>query len=320
MPRVHIKPKTDAPRDTGRGALDLVDQSSPPHTEPTTATTATTAISEATADLVGQRRKNEIAAEELFAKLAADGVLSGDERNFVRQVAPRRVISTPQFESWLRKQAVRVATVKKQQATCGTPTERQEAQDRLTEAKKTLDKKGPEILRQIQELQAELAAYQEAVKAAEFNVQRRQEALKFLRREDKLPSYVQEALRVLRLSISEDRAEVGRLSSIVKTYHALTTWDGTKAEDRDKIFHHAVSREWLGGRLLDLVMPLRDPDHVSSRVGESPRRFCRSGWQAYLDSLRPERDAAVDRLALLGDVDAKIAKEAEILRSHLVPK
>jgi hypothetical protein len=258
----------------GKRALDYVPVTD--RTPEPIATPAPTAddppLSSATAELVDERKKLEMAAEELFAKLADKNVLTAGERQLLKSVAPSSVHNHLSFERWLAKGASRVSAIRECQAVAGSVADRAAASQGLADAIQKQATEAPAIEKQIAELQARLTALGDSVRHCETDVQRRERAVETLTTERLLPDFVREALIVLRQTTREERAEFLRCQNRLAAISDIMRMDPDKPEELDRIgsWLGPVVSPLTGGSLFETIFPYAEPPRP---FGPNPRRF-----------------------------------------------
>lgn len=322
MPRVTIpKGKTagpivedlPAPPMPAEAAVDVVAEP----VEPAAEDTPPLEISPDTARHVAEHRELERACDELFARAAEGHILTADERGLLKRLCPDS--SKPiRFERWLEKQIQRVKTIREMQAVAGTPADREAAAGRLADAEQQRATEGQQIEAELARLRQRLSALDGAVATARADVDRRERALSGLREKHLLPQHIQEELRVLRQSTAKERSEFERCQNRVRAINVICGWNPAGA-DREKAMEHVFNAYTpLGVRLLDQCFPLRDGVHEPGNA--NPRVFRQAGWDQYLQTLRAEMAECLDTMSRLESVNARVAREAALLRDHWIPR
>ncbi len=156
------------------------------------------------------------------------------------------------------------------------------------------------------------------IRKADAAHSRRTAAQNLLREERLLPPFVREEIRVLQMSIREDRTRAMNAKSTLKHFHFLENLD--PANDQ-KHFQWILTTltDWVDNvRAIDLVAPLIEP--FVPAAGCNPRKLDPDGWAKYIAYRKVEAEEAAETLKQIGDVDQRIAAEVALLLNYWLPK
>jgi hypothetical protein len=281
--------------------------------------TPTPAISAATQAMVDRREADEIASEQILAKAARDEPLSVGERLFLRSVAPPDAQQNHSFDRWLKGQTKRLQSILNRQAVAGSSADRRRAAELVVEARERYAEQAPDIQQRIAELQAQLAELAGAVRSAESDVERRNQAVDYLLQERFLPPRIREAITVMKKSYEPDKRRFLRCESDIRALSGALLLSPETAKGREAIECHLSLMEHPSGvgTWKDKVFPLAHPPYTPN--DSNPRTFDHVEWAAYCDIVRArlvDLRREVEELAPLQD---QHREEVAALARYLVP-
>jgi hypothetical protein len=286
--------------------------------EPRPEPTAESPPDPATAEMVDQQAKIELAIEALFARLARDEALTANERLFLKQHCPPNAADNIHaFTRWLDGCTGRVRAVLDLQAAAGSVADRQAAAAAAEEARQRQAEQAPPIQEQIAKLQAELQALADATAQAERDVARREKAVADLQIEHLQPPRIREQITVIKRANDSDNRKFLNAEGRLRSITGLLRLDPSNKDQLAQIDAYAHGCVLFDGSRLSDTVFYRGP-FVPKEI-RLPE-FKIAEWNRHCDLLRIEAEQLREIITSLEPINRRVAAEVAALKCFLVPK